>query len=64
MIKNGTAGKNNGNFYISAMNSGSPTQYTNDNIAFASIGDGLSNTDYTNFYTAVQAFQTALNRNV
>ena len=64
VIKNGTAGKNNGNFYISAMNSGSPTQYTNDNIAFASIGDGLSNTDYTNFYTAVQAFQTALNRNV
>ena len=32
--------------------------------AFASIGDGLTDTEAANFYTAVQAFQTTLSRNV
>jgi len=32
--------------------------------AFASIGDGLTDTQASNFYTAVQAFQTTLSRNV
>jgi len=32
--------------------------------AFASIGNGLSDTDAANFYTAVQAFQTSLSRQV
>jgi hypothetical protein len=40
------------------------SSYSNKEIAFASIGDGLSDTEAANFYTAVQAFQTALNRNV
>jgi hypothetical protein len=39
-------------------------QYSANNCAFASIGDGLTDTEAANFYTAVQAFQTALNRNV
>jgi hypothetical protein len=39
-------------------------QYTSNQCAFASIGDGLTDTEALNFYTAVQAFQTALNRNV
>jgi hypothetical protein len=39
-------------------------QYTANQCAFASIGDGLTDTEAANFYTAVQAFQTALNRNV
>ena len=34
------------------------------NLAFASIGTGLSDTDAANLYTAVQAYQTALGRNV
>jgi hypothetical protein len=47
--------------------------YNNDNSilfpsknenAFASIGDGLDATEASNFYTAVQAFQTTLFRNV
>ena len=38
--------------------------FSSKQIAFASIGDGLSDTEAANFYTAVQAFQTALNRNV
>ena len=32
--------------------------------AFASIGDGLTDTEAANFYTAVQAFQVALSRNI
>jgi len=32
--------------------------------AFASIGDGLTDTEAANFYTAVQAYQTTLSRNV
>lgn len=32
--------------------------------AFASIGDGLTDTQASNLYTAVQAFQTTLSRNV
>ena len=33
-------------------------------LAFATIGTGLSNTDNTNLYTRIQAFQTTLGRNV
>ena len=36
----------------------------NSSCAFASIGDGLTDTQASNFYTAVQAFQTTLSRNV
>lgn len=51
--------------YIAARNdSGIAANYSNRNYAFASIGDGLSDTEAANLYTAVQAFQTALNRNV
>ena len=32
--------------------------------AFASIGNGLTDTEATNFYTAVQAYQTTLSRQV
>ena len=38
--------------------------WTNRQYAFASIGDGLTDTEAANFYTAVQAFQTTLSRNV
>ena len=40
------------------------TQYSTKQCAFASIGDGLTDTDASNFYTAVQAYQTTLNRQV
>jgi hypothetical protein len=39
-------------------------EYSNRNLAFASIGDGLTDTEAANFYTAVQAFQTTLGRQV
>jgi hypothetical protein len=51
--------------YISAYNeAGSTTQFTPHQCAFASIGDGLTDTQASNLYTAVQAFQTTLSRQV
>lgn len=38
--------------------------YGTRECAFASIGDGLTDTEATNFYTAVQTYQTTLGRNV
>jgi hypothetical protein len=38
--------------------------YTDRECAFASIGDGLTDTEAANFYTAVQAYQTTLSRQV
>jgi hypothetical protein len=40
------------------------TAYDNKEIAFASIGDGLTATELGNLNTRVTTFQTALNRNV
>jgi hypothetical protein len=39
-----------------------PTLYGSKECAFSSIGDGLNTTQISNFYTAVQAFQTTLGR--
>ena len=53
------------NYYISASNSnGTANNFSNRECAFASIGDGLTDTDAANFYTAVQAFNTTLSRQV
>lgn len=41
-----------------------PGYYSNRQYAFASIGDGLTDTEAANFYTAVQAFQVTLSRNI
>lgn len=38
--------------------------YTNNKIAFSSIGLGLTNTQASDFYTAVQTFNTTLSRQV
>lgn len=37
---------------------------TSCDIQFAHIGSGLTDTEVSNLYTAVQSFQTALNRNI
>jgi FMN-dependent NADH-azoreductase len=51
--------------YIAAENTnGTATGFSNREYAFAHAGDGLSDTQASNFYTAVQIFQTTLNRNV
>jgi hypothetical protein len=38
--------------------------YSAKQCAFSSIGDGLTDTEASNLYTRVQAYQTALSRNV
>lgn len=66
IIVNGTALSNATsltNFYLGAANSNnSPIYYSNRQCAFASIGDGLTDTEAANFYTAVQNFQISLGR--
>ena len=56
----------NANIYLGARKvlPGGADFYSNKQCAFASIGDGLTDTDATNLYTAVQAFQTTLGRSV
>lgn len=39
-------------------------EYSDKECAFSSIGDGLTDTEAANYYTAVQAFQVSLSRNV
>lgn len=52
-------------FYIGANHENTAaTAYNSGECSFASIGDGLTDTDVTNLYTAVQAFQTTLSRQV
>jgi hypothetical protein len=50
--------------YIGAVNTTVFPGYSTKEIAFSSIGDGLTDTQASNFYTAVQAFQTTLARQV
>ena len=55
----------NNRIYIGAVNdNGLANAYSNKQCAFAHIGNGLSPTEAANFYTAVQAFQTTLGRQV
>ena len=53
------------NIYLGGFNESIiQTYFSNKQTAFASIGDGLTDTEAANLYTRVQAFQTSLNRQV
>jgi len=55
----------NVSLYIGAVNNnGTPTFYSNKQNAFASIGSGFLSTEAAALYTAVQAMQTTLGRQV
>jgi hypothetical protein len=55
----------NFNIYLNADNNqNSARWFSSQECAFSSIGDGLTDTQASNFYTAVQAFQTTLSRQV
>lgn len=55
----------NANIYIGAENSGgSATAYSSRECALFYASTGFTNTEIANLYTAVQAFQTTLSRNV
>jgi hypothetical protein len=52
-------------FYLGARNTTNIAQFFNvHQLAFSFIGDGLTDTEAGNLYTAVQAFQTTLSRQV
>lgn len=53
---------NTSSIYLAASRNNA--NFTSYEQAFASFGDGLTDTQASNFYTAVQAFQTTLSRQV
>lgn len=60
-----STGQANTALALCAQNNGaSRANYSTKQCAFASIGTGLSDTEAANYYTAVQAYQTTLSRNV
>lgn len=64
-----TTGNTSSAIIFGARNDGtytsiSPVNYGAGEIRFKSIGDGLNDIEASNFYTAVQAFQTTLSRQV
>jgi hypothetical protein len=65
-ISNNSTGLSTFPYWLAELNNnGSSGNVTSTRQqAFATIGDGLTDTDVTNLYTAIQAYQTALSRNV
>ena len=60
-----TTAWNNLKVYLGARNeNGTAGVFSNKQCAFSSIGDGLTDTQASDFYTAVQAFQTSNSRQV
>jgi len=57
-----STGLNTSSIYLGASRNNA--NFTSYEQAFASFGDGLDDTQASNFYTAVQAFQTTLGRQV
>jgi hypothetical protein len=73
LIKNGnvlnisnrdTVANINANMYVGAFNLGGPFGFTDRQCSFSHFGDGLTDTEAANLYTAVQRFQTTLGRQV
>jgi hypothetical protein len=67
--------KNGSSYFVTSDTSTAPatsnitigtngTEFAANEYAFSSFGDGLNDTQMSNYYTAVQAFQTTLSRNV
>lgn len=61
-----TTNATNTTFYLGALNSSGSAAFgfSDKEFTFAYIGDGLSGTNMTNYYTAVQTFNQTLNRQV
>ncbi len=47
-----------------ALSGSAVSSYSANQVAFTSMGNGLTDTEAANLYTRVQAFQTALNRQI
>ena len=64
-ITNDTTVNNSLSIYLGASNvAGIANNYSSNQCAFASIGDGLTDAEALAFYNAVQTFNTSLSRNV
>jgi hypothetical protein len=68
-INNATTASNalpNANIYLAAyhQSNGLASTFSTKQTAFSSIGDGLTDTEAANLYTRVQAYQTALARQI
>ena len=65
-ISSNSTGKVTVPFWLGDLNNNGVSGVVNSTkqLAFASIGDGLTDTEAANFYTAVQTFQTTLGRQV
>lgn len=64
-ITNNSVAKSNFNLFLAAHNfGGTPNYYSNREYAFATIGDGLTDTDATNLYNIVDLYQKRLGRAV
>ncbi|MFY7884564.1 MAG: arabinofuranosidase catalytic domain-containing protein [Dolichospermum sp.] len=63
-ITSNSVNLNTFNVYLGVLNAFALLYYSSRQCAFASIGDGLTDTQASNFYTAVQAMQTSLSRQI
>jgi hypothetical protein len=54
----------NRNITLAAQNGTGPANYSSKQVAFSTIGDGLTDAQASNFYNIVQTFQTALSRQI
>lgn len=60
----GVAALPTADFYLFAENSaGTPANFANDRVAFASLGTGLNDTEVAALQSSVQTFNTTLSRN-
>jgi hypothetical protein len=67
IANSGTFPLTSGSIYIAALNTTQvPTAnyFTEGNYAWATIGDGLTDQQATDYYNIVQAYQTTLGRQV
>jgi hypothetical protein len=59
-----SSGRTANSMWVGGVNYGGSAEYGQGECAFSFIGDGLNSTQVGNLYTAVQAFQTTLGRQV
>ena len=59
-----SSGLSNRTFWLAGFNSTGAAYHSTKECAFSSIGDGLTDTEAANLYTAVQSYQTTLSRQV
>jgi len=65
ILSSNSSGRINSVFYLAANYKDGVAQHLSSREqAFASIGDGLTDTEATNFYNSVQKFQTTLGRQI